>query len=645
MLAGALGGTGNLDGAGSEARFAGPQGLAVDAAGNLLVADAPNQRIRKVTRAGVVSTFAGTGQSGRADGSATTATFCNPDHLAIDPNGNLAVLDRGTVRKIAPDGTVTTVFGDVTSFCEAPLGPGPAPLTSPSALAFDAAGTLYIANTSPGAVYRLRPDGALTKLAGDSAVAPDGFGDLYGISALVVDAARNVYAAQGGPAGYRVRKITPEGTVTTLVPAAAGLRVPTSLALDRAGNLLIADSFNFVIRTASTRTGAVSTFAGIVGEPALQDGPPGAARFSNASNIAVDPATGSVYVSERSAGTIRKVDAGGNVTTVAGLATPNGPEFGSDLASDRAGNVYFSRYLAQAQGGFGPGLVLQQIAGGATTVRTVGNLRTQVFAFDGTGATYTAEPVAPTSNCPPFLGYLCESASKSQVVKVSVGGQVTTLPRTFPAQPNTDGSIPEFRNLTAIAADSAGNLYLGDDGFNSRPAFTSKLYRLTSAGVLSTLAVGDFQPRSLALDAAGNVVASLCMRTGLASSSGAAALQLVRYGPDGQATALAGSAAAGFGANDGPGPSATFGDCAGGGDGIAFDRADNLYLADTGNSLIRRITPQGMVSTVVGQPGSFGVRLGPLPGSLRFPTDVDVDSAGDLVIASQRAILGVRFAR
>lgn len=203
--------SGFKDGNGTDAQFNNAGGICTDASGNLYVADTYNNRIRKVTAAGVVSTFAGSGAAGRSDAVGTAATFNQPYGIVIDKSGNLYVseVNNHDIRKIAADGTVTTYVGNgQTGFVN---GTGTAVrLNFPSGLAIDADGTLYVADSGNNSIRRITTGGVTTTLAGIGiAGAVDGdadsaqFSSPYGIA---VDASGNVYIGDKG--NNKIRKIT-----------------------------------------------------------------------------------------------------------------------------------------------------------------------------------------------------------------------------------------------------------------------------------------------------------------------------------------------------------------------------------------------------------------------------------------------------
>jgi len=268
---------GSTDGTGSAARFNQPQGVGVDSAGNVYVADSGNHTLRKVTAAGVVTTLAGlAGNSGSMDGLASLARFNNPWGAAVDSAGNVCVADTGnnTIRNVTPWGLVTTLAGLAGSPGSTDGLGGLARFNQPSGLALDKAGTLYVADTWNHTIRKVTPAGVVTTLAG-SAGAPgsaDGTGSDARFnfpSGVAVDSANNVYVADDH--NFTLRRVTPAGVVTTLAGLAGSSGSadgtgsvarfgqslslgsqfscgPGSVAVDSAGNLYLADSANCTIR-------------------------------------------------------------------------------------------------------------------------------------------------------------------------------------------------------------------------------------------------------------------------------------------------------------------------------------------------------------------------------------------------------------
>jgi sugar lactone lactonase YvrE len=279
----------------TQARLLFPFGVVVDAAGNLFIADADNNRVRKVSPAGMISTVAGTGHAGFSGdgGLATQARLSFPTLMALDQAGNLFISDQGNsrVRKVSPDGLITTVTGTGRNGFSGDGGPATdAQLNWPRGLAVDAAGTLFIADHYNHRIRKVSPDGIITTAAGSGRDGPTkgvSAGDgglatearLNGPFGLTLDRMGNLFFTElgdlfGANKGYRVRKVSAAGVITTVAgsdrrgfsgdggPATeARLDTPTGVAVDTAGNLFIVDLGNYRVRKVDPN-GIISTVAG-----------------------------------------------------------------------------------------------------------------------------------------------------------------------------------------------------------------------------------------------------------------------------------------------------------------------------------------------------------------------------------------------
>jgi serine/threonine-protein kinase len=312
------GAPGAADGTGTAASFNNPVGITADAFGNVYVADYDNHKIRKITAAGVVTTLAGNGFAGNADGVGTAASFNYPSGVAVDASGNIYVADwlSHKIRKITPAGVVSTFAGD--GLQNSDDGPGTtASFDHPSAVAIDTSGNIYVADYENHKIRKITAAGMVSTLAGSGSLgSADGPGNVASFtfpSGVAVDASGNVYVADW----YfnKIRKITPAGVVSTFAGdgtagatdgtgIAASFNRPEGVVADASGNIYVADRLNHKIRKITT-TGLVSTLAGS-GSTGATDGPGTTVSFNAPFGVAVD-ASGNVYVADLGNNKIRKI--------------------------------------------------------------------------------------------------------------------------------------------------------------------------------------------------------------------------------------------------------------------------------------------------------------------------------------------------
>ena len=225
-LAGSAGNGGSADGTGSAARFNQPSGVAVDSAGNVFVADTDNHTIRKVTPAGVVTTLAGSaGASGSTDGTGSAARFDDPEGVAVDSAGNVFVADTDnhTIRKVTPAGVVTTLAGSAGASGSTDGTGSAARFYYPVGVAVDSAGNVFVADTGNHTIRKVTPAGVVTTLAGSAgnSGSADGTGSAARFNdpeGVAVDSAGNVFVADCF--NNTIRKVTSAGVVTTLAGSA-----------------------------------------------------------------------------------------------------------------------------------------------------------------------------------------------------------------------------------------------------------------------------------------------------------------------------------------------------------------------------------------------------------------------------------------
>ena len=302
-------------GPGGSSIYNNPIGVAIDALGNIYVADYSNHRIRKINPGGTSTSIFVGGTQGVADGVGSAAQFNFPFGIAVDASRNVYVADRNNhrIRKITPAGVVTTIAGGTQGYLD---GTGAlARFNHPEGITVDASGNIYVSDSQNHRIRKITQAGVVTTVAGSS----QGFADGTGTAAkfdspagVTLDTNGNLYVADR--LNNRIRKVTPTGVVTTFAgrsvsgfadgPAnLARFLSPSGVALDASGNVYVADRLNHRIRKI-TQAGVVSTVAGSTS--GFGDGNGSVVRFFQPSGVAVDT-SGKVYVADRLNNRIRKI--------------------------------------------------------------------------------------------------------------------------------------------------------------------------------------------------------------------------------------------------------------------------------------------------------------------------------------------------
>jgi sugar lactone lactonase YvrE len=467
-------------------------GVAVDASGNLYIADDDNNRIRKVSN-GVITTVAVTGVAGFSgdNGPATSAQLNGPAGVALDTSGNLYIADTGNnrIRKVS-NGVITTVAGNGIAGFSGDNGPATsAQLNGPVGVALDSTGVLYIAGAQR---IRMVSNGMISTVAGNGTGGfsgdngPATSAQLYFPDAVAVDTSGNLYIAD--LYNRRIRKVS-NGAITTVAGnglvgdngAAAGaqLSFPAGLTLDSANNLYVADEMSTRVREVSD--GVITTVAGN-GTVAFGDdnSPATSAQLSQPFGVAVDSA-GDLYIADTGYSRVRKVS-NGVITTVAGNGTAGfggdgGPATSAQLytpqgiAVDSAGNLYI------ADSGNGR---IREVSDGVIT--TVAGNGTTGFSGDNGPAT-RAQLNGPTGVALDAAGNLYFSDRDNQRIRKISNGVITTVAGSGTAGFSGDSGPAASAQLSepfGVALDSAGNLYVAD--------LSNQRVRKVANGVISTVA-------------------------------------------------------------------------------------------------------------------------------------------------------------
>lgn len=663
---------GNDDGSGQAARFARPYALAVNSSGNVFVADTLNGTVRMVTSGGTVTTIAGAaGNLGSADGTGGAAQFNQPSGIAVDSNGNLFVADtiNCTIRKITQGGVVTTIAGSAELQGSTDGVGASARFYSPTGVAVDSNDNLYVTDTTNCTIRKITPAGLVSTLAGvaGSSGIGDGTGSLARFNTptgIAIDGSGNLYVADSQ--SDTIRKVTPSGVVTTLAGtagvsgsadgtgAAAQFRVPNGVAVDGNGNVYVADSNNSTIRKL-TPNGVVTTFLGTAGTMGSADGIGNAALFNQPFGLAVG-GNGNLYIADSSNNTVRTATSGGSVTTIAGSPPGTVAQDGqailarfanpSSIVKDGNGNLFVTDTGANT---------IRKITS-SSVVSTFAGVSGTAGHSDGAGT--SAQFSAPTGLAVDGAGNLVVADSGNNTIRrVSSTGAVTTLagnPGTAGSQDGT-GSSALFDSPNGVAIDSSGNVYVADSGNNtireiSPSGVVSTIAGLPSPAIMYPIGLGPtsvdgtgtaarfVNPMGIVVDHSGNLYVA---------DSGSSTIRKVA--PGGVVTTIAGvaglqSISANGDVDSTSADTARFNQPA----GIAIDGGGNLFIADKGNNSIREVAVSGAVTTLAGNRyNSIGAEATDGTGSIaQFfgPSGITVDPNGNLYVAdggNQEIRLGV----
>lgn len=352
--------------------LASPSGLAIDALGNCWVSDSSANFIARVSPAGSAMIHAGmSGQQGSTDGAGTSALFRQPRGMAVNAAGELFVADTGNslIRKITPEGMVTTLAGSPSNQGHRDGAGMEAWFNAPASLVLDFAGNLYVADTGNSAIRQISRTGLVTTLAGVAGT-PGGV-DGPGATARFNHPAGIAISRDGilhvaDTFNHTIRRITPAGVVTTWVGlmgvsgsadgsgSNALFNQPMGLTFDAAGNLYVADAGNATIRCV-TPAGVVSTLAGLSSMAGLMDGMGSGAWFNRPKDVKFDGTDG-LFVADFSNAEIRRVSLQGAVSTLAISPASTAPAAGP-ASSPGAGPSLGSPSAGAASGGGGGGAI------------------------------------------------------------------------------------------------------------------------------------------------------------------------------------------------------------------------------------------------------------------------------------------------
>ena len=462
-FAGSYGHPGDTDGIGTSATLSLPSGLAF-ANGKLYFSDTENDTIRVIDVAsGAVTTIAGApGQRGSTDGTAADARFGEPEGIALDPAGKLYIADtdNNVIREFDLNaGTVATLAGDRSTSALLDGVGAAAAFFKPKAMRIDGAGNLYVADSLNMAVRKIVPSTGTVSTVATFPSVPQG---------IAIDGSDVLVSLEGTNGENRIVRVTSDGTVSAVagsetaagfadgVGTAALFNSPAGLYDDGAGTLYIADAANFVVRKMTLASATVSTYAG-ANSMGASDGTGTQARFAAPSGLAVDGST--AYVADTGNDTIRAVDlATGNVTTLAGAAGQSGHVDGAmaaarfhgpqGLALDDASKLlYVADTINRA---------IRRIDLGKGVVSTLSEIPTSTFG----GLDAPAALALQGTNL-----FVTDSNDDDVVVIDLQRDQISLVAGQFGTPGTGDGAVASaaFYAPMGIAANGRGDLYVADN--------------------------------------------------------------------------------------------------------------------------------------------------------------------------------------
>ncbi len=673
---GTVAGTGGKFGPATAGQLNFPQGMAVDAHGDVFIADAGNDLVREVTSTGTITTFAGNGAKGYTgdNGQALKAELNDPVAVAVDAHGDVFISDAGNqvIRKVSPSGIITTFAGTLNSPGYSGDGKAAtaAKLNSPGGIAVNAAGDLFIADTVNNVVREVSTAGIITTFAGNGTAGYAGNGkaatqaELSTPTDVAVDSSGNVFIADSN--NNAVREVLTTGIIRTIAgtgtPGYAGdggratkalLDVPVGVAVDSSGNVWISDNANDIVREVSGSTGVIHTVAGngTYGYSGDGDGAPATqAELNGVRGLLVYQ--GNVLIADQYNDVIRQL----TLTTLSPLTiTP------SLLPTGRVGVAYHQQLTAKGgtapytftllSGTLPPGLTLSStgLITGMPTAFDTFNFTVQVSDNNHLSATlnfslqinssFTIGNLIATGNATP-TGMAMDAKGDlffadslaNRVYEVTTTGKFRLVAGNGAAGFRGDhgyATAAELNHPVAVAVDGKGDVFIADED-------NQVIREVSPTGIISTLAgtpgkagyTGNNgpankaeldEPIGLAVDSSGDVFIADGLNNAVREVS-----------TSGTITTVAGNGTAGYTGDTKQATAAQLDFPV----ALALDPSGNLYIADLGNDVVRKVTPGGIISTFAGN--GFGGNSGDggpaANGELEFPVGLATDRSGNVYI-------------
>ncbi len=623
--------SGFADGAAASARFYHPDDVAVDAAGNVYVADRYNHRIRKVTVTGTASVLSGSGSASFLDGAGTSARFYYPAGIAVDTKGVVYVADYNNhrVRKVQANGMTSTLAGSGTGGFLDGVGTT-ARFYYPEGLDVDAAGNVYVADRSNNRIRKITASGAVSTVAGsassgiiDGPAATARFNQPYDV---VLGKTGDLFVADYG--NHRIRKIAPDGNVTTFVGsstsgkadgngAGATLTYPSGLAVDPVGNLILVEQGAHLVRRV-TMQADVYTLAGTAGQ-GYANGTPAAAKFNSPAGVAVAK-DGTIYIADYNNYRIRKLLPTQTVCN-------DGDSCTADSCNKTTGKCVFSKIPTGGACDDGDACsagatcsAAGKCGGGKAKTCSDGNACTQDLCNSFSGGCYF----------PPTQGVCSDGEFCTVNDRCANGKCVGNLSDVYTFAGSTAGILEgpgpkaKFNAPRDVAVSGTGVVYIADRS-------NQRIRRISADGVVTTLAgqasagftegqgatARFYYPAGVTVNKSGNI---------LVADSYNYRIRLVT--PSGATSTFAGQSSGGY--SDGKGAAARFNRP----EGVETDLKTGMtYVADTYNHRIRRIDPVGNVTFVAGSGSASFLDGAATSARFYYPRSVAIDSKGNIYVA------------